>query len=93
MCVGRPGVAVREPGREGVEPMLTSAHSPKAPSTCTQAPTSWAAATASANGSKAPEWMLPACRQTIVGPLGAAQRGSQGSGVEPALVVARQTSG
>ena len=49
-----------------------AAHSPNAPSTCTQAPCSWATAMAGPNGSNAPECRLPACRQTIAGPLAAA---------------------
>ena len=38
-------------------------------------------------GSNAPEWMLPACRQTIAGPASPASRRREVLGVEPALLV------
>ena len=49
-----------------------AAHRPNAPSTCTQAPASCAASIAGPKSSNAPEWMFPACRRTIAGPLPAA---------------------
>ena len=64
-----------------------AAQSPKAPSTCTQAPCRCATSIASAIGSNAPECRLPACRQTIVGPLPSRQRALEVVDDEPALVV------
>ena len=67
---------------------VAAAHSPNAPSTCTHAPTSWAAAIASRNGSNDPECTLPACKQTRVGPAPVGESRAQGSGVEAPLLIA-----
>ena len=47
----------------------TRAHRPKAPSTCTNAPCSRAIRPSVLTSSQAPEFTLPTCRQTTVGPL------------------------
>ena len=69
---------------------LAAAQRPKAPSTCAQAPWSWATALAAARSSNAPLFTLPAWRQTIVGPAGpAASTRARSVDVDRALVVGR----
>jgi hypothetical protein len=51
-----------------------AAHSPKAPSTWTQAPYCLAASHPAKRSSQAPVFTLPACRQTMVGASGPAAR-------------------
>ena len=53
------------PSASGARVGEASAQSPKAPSTCTQAPAAWARSLSSRSGSKAPVLMFPACRHTM----------------------------
>ena len=64
-----------------------AAHSPNAPSTCSQA--SWVeqASAIGSNASNAPVATLPAWAQTIVGPSAPASASPQRRGIHPALVV------
>ena len=61
-------------------PGEAAAQSPNAPSTWTQAPWSLAQASSGPNGSLAPLFTLPACRQTIAGPV---QRGQAAGTMRP----------
>ena len=78
--VGGPRVRLRQPVDGVAQRGEAAAQSPKAPSTCAQAPCSWAAATHSANGSKSPEWTLPAWSATTAGPSPSASAVARASG-------------
>ena len=75
------------PATSGRSRGLAAAHSPNAPSTCTQAPCGRAASQISPTGSSAPLLTLPSCAHTIAGPALAVELRPQRRRPHPALVV------
>ena len=91
MPVRRPAVGLRRPPRSArASAGAAQAQSPKAPSTCTQAPFARASGISSANGSNAPLQTLPACRQTTAGPSSPPSTAAQRLRPHPPLGVRRR---